>query len=178
MKIYTKTGDSGMTSIRGGQRLPKTNIRIIAYGTIDEANAALGIATSLNVQSDISNILTRIQNELFVVGSDLSNPDSRNNLDRVSQLMIENLEKDIDQLDKMLPTLSNFILPGGSQLAAHLHHARTIVRRAEIQTLYLKESEQINPFCTIYLNRLSDLLFILGRLANKKDGIGDVIWKS
>lgn len=177
MKIYTKTGDGGMTGLQGGKRISKTDQRIIAYGTIDEANAALGISLSHKMDSDMTNILTLIQNNLFVVGADLSNPDMNNDSNRVSQHMIDCMEKDMDKFEEMLTPLTNFILPGGSPLTAHLHHARTIVRRAEIQVAILMKSETINPLCLVYLNRLSDMLFVLGRLANKRAGNNDVIWK-
>lgn len=177
MKIYTKTGDDGTTGVQGGKRISKTNQRIVAYGAVDEVNASLGISLTHKTEEDISDILKAIQNELFVVGSDLSNPDLADRSNRVSQPMIDNLEKNIDRFTEMLPPLTNFILPGGSALAAHLHHSRTIVRRAEIYTILLKEAEEINPLCIVYLNRLSDLLFVLGRLANKRKNYDDVIWQ-
>lgn len=177
MKIYTKTGDDGTTGVQGGKRISKTNKRIIAYGAVDEVNSALGISLAYEMKEDVSEVLRTVQNELFVLGSDLSNPDPNDVSNRVSQSMIDSLEKNIDKFTEMLPPLTNFILPGGSVLAAHIHHARTIVRRAEIQTTMLKKEEKINPLCTVYLNRLSDLLFVLGRLINKRKGHDDVIWK-
>ena len=177
MKIYTKTGDGGTTGVQGGKRISKTNPRITAYGAVDEVNSSLGISLAHEMEEDVSDLLRTIQNELFVVGSDLSNPDLTDSSNRVSQPMIDNLEENIDKFSEMLPPLTNFILPGGSVLAAHLHHARTIVRRAEIQTILLKEAEEINPLCVVYLNRLSDLLFVLGRLVNKRKCHDDVIWK-
>lgn len=176
MKIYTKTGDDGTTGVQGGPRLPKTDSRIIAYGAVDEINAALGVSLTHAMAGDLSDVLANIQNELFVLGADLSNPDMKNSSNRVSQQMIDGMEETIDRFDEKLPLLTNFILPGGSALAASIHHARTITRRAEIHTLILKEKEEINPLCAVYLNRLSDLLFVLGRFANKQDGGSDVIW--
>lgn len=178
MRIYTRTGDDGTTGIRGGKRVSKTDQRILAYGAVDEANASLGIALAHGMESDVSRVLTRIQNELFVVGADLSNPDMQDDSDRTSQSMIDRLERDIDAFAGMLPLLENFILPGGCAPAAHLHHSRTIVRRAEIQTILLETEAEINQLCVVYLNRLSDLLFVLGRLANMRDGQNDIIWKS
>lgn len=177
MKIYTKTGDDGTTGMQGGKRVPKTSQRIIAYGAVDEVNAALGIPLAYGMEKDASDVLTRVQNELFVVGADLSNPDPDDGANRVSQPMVDGLEKNIDEFEGMLPPLSNFVLPGGDVLAAHLHHARTVARRAEIQAVLLKEKEEINPRCVVYLNRLSDLLFVLGRLANRRKNRGDVLWK-
>ena len=178
MKIYTKTGDDGTTGVQGGKRVSKTNQRIIAYGTVDEINAALGLSLAHEMEEDVLNVLITVQNELFVVGSDLSNPNLKDNSSRVSQSMIVNMEKNIDKFTEMLPPLANFILPGGSILAAHLHYTRTIVRRAEIQTILLSKREEINPLCVAYLNRLSDMLFVLGRLINKRENYDDVIWKA
>ena len=178
MKIYTKTGDDGTTGLQGGKRVSKTSQRIAAYGAVDEVNAALGVVLAHDMESDISDVLTAIQNELFIVGADLSNPDSSDVSNRVSQSMICGLEESIDRFTAMLLPLTNFILPGGSALAADLHYARTVARRAEIQAVLLKEGEEINPLCVAYLNRLSDMLFVLARLANKRAGRADVIWKS
>ena len=175
VKIYTKTGDDGTTGIQGGRRVQKTNRRIMAYGTVDELNAALGISIAHDTKEMVSDTLTRIQNELFLLGADLSNPDLDDESNRISPHMIECLEGDIDRFEETLLPLSNFILPGGNVLAAHIHHARTVTRRAEIQAILLKEEEAVNPLCMIYLNRLSDLLFVLGRFANRDRG--DIIWK-
>ncbi|MFB5605398.1 MAG: cob(I)yrinic acid a,c-diamide adenosyltransferase, partial [Nitrosarchaeum sp.] len=131
MKIYTKTGDDGTTGLQGGFRVSKSHPRIMAYGAIDEANAGLGLALSHKLDQDITTLLTQIQNELFVVGSDLSNPDSDNKKNRVTLDMILNLEKHIDKYEEELPPLTNFILPGGNIVAAQIHYVRTIIRRAE-----------------------------------------------
>ena len=177
MKIYTKTGDDGTTGLQGNSRLSKSNPRIIAYGTIDEANAGLGIVLSYELDQDISMLLNLIQNELFVVGADLSNSNLEDKKNRVTLDMICNLEKNIDKYEKELPSLTNFILPGGNHVAAHLHHVRTIIRRAETCIVLLNEQEKINNNCIKYVNRLSDLFFVLGRLLNKRSGHNDIIWK-
>ena len=177
MKIYTKTGDDGTTGIQGDLRVSKSNPRIIAYGTIDEANAQLGVALSNKLDKDIGEILIQIQNELFVAGADLSNPDLEKNENRITSEMTNHLENKIDQFESELDPLTNFILPGGDSAAAQIHYARTIVRRAEVCVAILSEKEQINQDCLRYLNRLSDLLFVLGRVINKRAGKPDTIWK-
>ena len=177
MKIYTKTGDDGTTGLQGNQRTSKAHPRIIAYGTVDEANASLGIILANNLDSDILSILYQIQSDLFVMGSDLSNPNLEDKKNRITIQMVENLEKFIDGLDEELDPLTNFILPGGHVAAAECHFSRTIVRRAESCLVLLNEQEQINEICVKYLNRLSDLLFVVGRVINKRKGIADKIWK-
>ena len=177
MKIYTKTGDDGNTGLQGDFRIAKSHTRIMAYGVIDEANAALGVVLSHVLDSDITNTLTEIQNDLFLVGSDLSNPNSNDVKNRVSLEMVQKLEEHIDKFESELSPLTNFILPGGDVAAAQLHHTRTIVRRAETQVVYLSEKDEINSNCVRYLNRLSDLFFVMGRLINKRKGKQDVIWK-
>ncbi|RDJ31021.1 MAG: cob(I)yrinic acid a,c-diamide adenosyltransferase [Crenarchaeota archaeon] len=178
MKIYTKTGDDGTTGLQSGPRVSKTDSRIKAYGIVDEINSILGIALTFELKEDIKKILTRIQNELFVLGSDLSNPDLEHKENRIEVKMIENLEQDIDKLEENLPPLTNFILPGGNQAASQIHFARTVTRRAEIQTVELSENQKINKLCITYLNRLSDLLFVIGRTINKQNNVSDVIWSS
>ena len=177
MKIYTKTGDDGTTGIQGGKRIPKSHQRIVAYGSIDEVNAQIGVILSNKIDDDIKEILTKIQNDLFVAGADLSNPDLNDDKNRVTQEMIDYLEQKIDTLEQDLPPITNFILPGGSQVGALIHSARTITRRAETQIVMLTEVEEINNLCINYVNRLSDLLFVLGRTANKRQGFPDVVWK-
>lgn len=152
-------------------------IRIISYGTIDEANSALGIVLSNSLDKDIAEILTHIQNELFLVGSDLSNPNLNDVKNRVSLEMVKQLEDNIDKFESELEPLTNFILPGGDSVAAQLHHVRTIVRRAETQVVLLSEKDEINSNCIKYLNRLSDLLFVVGRLINKRKDREDILWK-
>lgn len=178
MKIYTKSGDDGTTGLQGNLRVSKSHPRIIAYGTIDESNAVLGIVLSYELDDDISKLLNLIQNELFVVGADLSNPNLEDQKNRVTSNMTHNLEKHIDKYEIELSPLINFILPGGNIIAAHLHHTRTIIRRAETCLIQLNEQEKINDECIRYINRLSDLLFVLGRVLNKRKGQEDIIWKA
>lgn len=177
MKIYTKTGDDGTTGVQGGKRISKSNLRIQAYGTVDEINASLGLVLSKKLDGNLEKLLKNIQNDLFVVGSDLSNPDLKNMENRVTSEMIESLEKNIDLIEKELPPITNFILPGGHEIASLIHISRTITRRAETQVIALNEKERINDQCKKYLNRLSDLLFVIARMINKKNGFEDIIWK-
>ena len=177
LKIYTKTGDDGTTALQGNLRLKKSNPRIIAYGAIDEANASMGIVLSNKLDSDITVVLTQIQNDLFVAGADLSNPDLLQMKNRIIPSMVTRLEKLIDDYENELPLLTNFILPGGDIAASQLHFTRTIVRRAETCLVLLKEQDEINENCIKYVNRLSDLLFVLGRVINKRKGKKDNLWK-
>ena len=177
MKIYTKTGDDGNTSLQGNLRIAKSHPRIISYGTVDEANAALGIVLTNSLDDDIAEILTDIQNDLFLVGSDLSNPNLNDVKNRIALKMVEKLEQHIDKFELELPLLTNFILPGGDVAAAQLHYVRTVVRRAETQVVQLSEKDEINSNCIKYLNRLSDLFFVMGRLINKRKDKDDIIWK-
>ncbi len=177
MKIYTKTGDGGDTGLQGGYRMPKSHPRIAAYGTTDEANAVLGLVLANPVDRDVRNAMIEIQNDLFVVGADLSNPDPDDGGNRVSQEMVGRLESCIDRFESELPPLTNFILPGGDAVAAGLHHARTVVRRAEIAAVQLSQETAVNPDCLAYLNRLSDLLFVAARLVNARRGRSDTVWK-
>ena len=144
MKIYTKTGDGGTTGLQGNSRVSKSHPRIIAYGTIDEANAVLGIVMTYKLDNDIAVLLNLIQNELFLVGADLSNSNLDDKKNRVTSDMIYNLEKNIDKYEEELSPLTNFILPGGNVVAAQLHHVRTIIRRAETCIILLSEKEKIN----------------------------------
>ncbi len=177
MKIYTKTGDDGNTGLQGNYRISKSHPRIVSYGAVDEANAALGVVLSNSLDDDVAKILTEIQNDLFLVGADLSNPNLNNVKNRVSLEMIEKLEQCIDKFELELPLLTNFILPGGDPSAAQLHYVRTVVRRAESLTVKLSEKDEINSNCIKYLNRLSDLFFVLGRLINKRKNKDDIPWK-
>lgn len=177
MKIYTKTGDDGTTGLQGGRRVSKSDLRIQAYGAVDETNSAIGLALTHELDSDLKELLTRIQNELFVAGSDLSNPDLANTKNRVTESMISHLESEIDRFESELAPLTNFILPGGHKTAASLHLSRTISRRAETLVVQLSKSEQLNTSCQKYLNRLSDLLFVMARVANKRNNVPDVLWK-
>jgi cob(I)alamin adenosyltransferase len=177
LKIYTKTGDYGTTSLQGNVRVSKDHPRIVAYGTVDEANASLGIVLTNTLDSDIANLLKTIQKELFIAGADLSNPNLKQTDNRITPSMIKSIESHIDEFEKELPSLTNFILPGGDIAASQVHYTRTVVRRAEICLVSLKEKEEINEYCLQYLNRLSDLLFVLGRVINKRKGKQDIIWK-
>ena len=177
MKIYTKTGDDGNTGLQGNVRIAKSHPRIMAYGTVDEANAAIGIVLTNVLDEDVSQLLSQIQNDLFLLGSDLSNQNLNDLKNRVSLEMIEKLEKSIDLFELELSPLTNFILPGGNLAAAQTHQVRTIVRRAETLVVKLSDKDEINSNCIKYLNRLSDLMFVLGRLINKRKGIEDILWK-
>ncbi len=177
MKIYTKTGDDGNTGLQGNFRIAKSHPRIMAYGTVDEANAAIGIVLTNVLDEDVSQLLSQIQNDLFLLGSDLSNQNLNDLKNRVSLEMIERLEKSIDLFELELSPLTNFILPGGNLAAAQTHQVRTIVRRAETLVVKLSNKDEINSNCIKYLNRLSDLMFVLGRLINKRKGIEDILWK-
>ena len=177
MKIYTKTGDDGNTGLQGNFRIAKSHPRIMAYGTVDEANAAIGIVLTNVLYDDVSQLLSQIQNDLFLLGSDLSKQNLNDLKNRVSLEMIEKLEKSIDLFELELSPLTNFILPGGNLAAAQTHQVRTIVRRAETLVVKLSDKDEINSNCIKYLNRLSDLMFVLGRLINKRKGIEDILWK-
>lgn len=176
MKIYTKSGDDGTTGLQGNRRVSKTNPRIIAYGMVDELNSHLGVILAEKIDEEFRILLNRIQNELFILGSDLSNPDLNDNSNRITEKMIENLETIIDKYDNELKPLTNFILPGGFKPAAQIHLARTVARRAEIKVIEITENDNINRICIKYLNRLSDLFFVLGRVLNKRNNVSDVIW--
>ena len=180
-KIYTKTGDTGETALGDGTRVSKTHPRIGAYGGVDELNASLGLALACGeIDCEINEALITIQNDLFDVGADLCVPESDKPKEyeplRVTQSQIDQLEIWIDQQTAKLTPLESFILPGGTISAAHLHVSRTICRRAEIGVQLLAETERINPLVLVYLNRLSDLLFVLARAAND-GGNADILWK-
>ena len=177
MKIYTKTGDDGNTGLQGDFRIAKSHPRILAYGTVDEANAAIGVVLSNELDDDVSEVLSKIQNELFVLGSDLSNQNLNDLKNRISLEMVENLEKTIDKFELELPPITNFILPGGNIAAAQIHRVRTTIRRAETLVVQLSDKDEINSNCIKYLNRLSDLMFVMGRLVNKRNDVEDIIWK-
>jgi cob(I)alamin adenosyltransferase len=181
-RIYTRTGDDGSTGLVRGPRRPKYDLRVEAFGTIDEANACIGMARlHSGAQPKIDNLLSRIQNDLFDVGSDLATPgadapDAEYPSLRIRPVQTEALEKQIDQYNEALEPLSSFVLPGGSPLAAALHVARTVTRRAERITVELAAHEpDTSPEAVRYLNRLSDLLFVLSRVANGQ-GSKDVLW--
>ncbi|MCO6051689.1 cob(I)yrinic acid a,c-diamide adenosyltransferase [Mesorhizobium sp. RP14(2022)] len=179
-KIYTRTGDDGSTGLGSGERRPKWDLRVEAYGTVDEANATLGLAR-LHASGEMDGIIIRIQNDLFDLGADLAVPDTGEPLSyeplRIVASQVERLEAEIDGLNERLEPLRSFVLPGGTALAAALHLSRTVVRRAERLTAELAShpAERVSRDAVRYLNRLSDLLFVMGRVAND-DGRGDVLW--
>jgi len=177
MKIYTKTGDDGKTSLFDNTRVWKSHNRIMSYGAIDELNSTLGIVLAMKLDNDLNEIISKIQNDLFIVGSDLANPDMNNQEIRTTKKMVSVLEDVIDKLENELSELTSFILPGGTILASIIHLARTIARRAETYVVALSQNEEITNESFIYLNRLSDLLFIIARTINKRNNIKDVIWK-
>ena len=185
MKIYTKTGDKGETGLIGGKRVSKNDPRIVAYGCVDELNSNIGLVIALlknrNLFSDLVDILILIQNELFIVGSDLADPnyslENKSETPRVQEKMALHLESIIDRFEKELKPITFFILPGGSIEASSLHVTRSIARRTETAVAMLSKDQTINPAILIYLNRLSDFMFIAARLLNKRLGIEDVAWK-
>ena len=180
MKIYTRHGDTGDTGLFDGRRVHKNNPRIETYGTIDELNSFLGLALAHCVHLSLGSLLQQIQGELFDLGADLATPhDAHNSLKirRVASLQITQLESHIDRATALLPPLTRFILPGGSLTAAHLHVARTVCRRVERLAVSLAQLEPINPHIVEYLNRLSDLLFVLARWANQLDNHPDIEWQ-
>ena len=177
MKIYTKTGDDGKTSLFDNSRVWKSNQRIMSYGSVDELNSTLGVAISMDLDPQIKEILIKIQNDLFIVGSDLANPDMTNTKIRTTESMITTLENHIDEFESELLELKSFILPGGTLASSILHFSRTVSRRAETHVVALSQNEEINKIAGIYLNRLSDLLFVLARVLNKKRDVDDTVWK-
>jgi len=177
MKIYTKTGDSGLTSLFGGGRVQKNAVRIEAYGTVDELNATIGVVRAHQPSQRVDEMLTIIQNELFVLGSDLATPQgSRAEIDRVTAEMSARLESWIDELDAQLEPLRYFVLPGGSITASFLHVSRTVCRRAERCVVTAKNIEPISDETIIYLNRLSDLLFVMSRYENHVTNTQEIRW--
>ncbi|RMD87601.1 MAG: cob(I)yrinic acid a,c-diamide adenosyltransferase [Alphaproteobacteria bacterium] len=178
-RIYTRGGDMGETSLAGGSRVSKDSLRLEAIGAVDEANAAIGVAR-LHVAADLDSLLARIQNELFDLGADLATPladnESQSEALRIQDDQVARLEREIDTFNSHLPPLSSFVLPGGTPAAAHLHQARTIVRRAERRLVAAMAEAPFNPVALAYLNRLSDHLFVLARHANGR-GEADVLWR-
>lgn len=182
MKIYTRTGDNGSTGLIGGQRVSKADLRLDVYGTVDELNASLGVAMAALTGDDCIEMkgwLTQVQHDLFVVGSHLATPAGSGYEDALpvfEQRMVDRLEQQIDSAEQRLPALKQFILPGGSEPASRLHLARCICRRAERLLSAFVEQESVRDILPIYLNRLSDWLFVQARLANHLLGVDDVPW--
>ncbi len=177
MKIYTKTGDHGETALYGGSRVSKAHLRVAAYGAVDELNAQLGVAAVYLEIPDLRQLVLQLQATLFELGADLATPQEvRAALPRVSPDDVAALEAAIDRLDAALPPLRNFILPGGAAAAAQLQLARAVARRAEREVVALGGTEAVNPQVQIYLNRLSDLLFVLARTVNARAQVPEAIW--
>lgn len=184
MRIYTRTGDTGETGLFGGGRVRKDDARVSAYGDVDELNAALGLALSAECYGDLREVLQRLQGELFTLGADLATPRSADlaaaarHVPRVTAEMVSALEGEIDRFEASLEPLRLFIVPGGTLAAAALHLARAICRRAERRIVALAEAEDLGPDLLPYVNRLSDLLFVLARAANQHAGQADTPWVS
>jgi cob(I)alamin adenosyltransferase len=179
MKIYTKTGDAGETGLFGGPRVRKCHARVDAYGDVDEANAAIGVARAANMPEHLDTMLERISADLFLLGAELATPgEMKAGSASIGDGHILALEQEIDQLEARLEPLANFILPAGTPAAAALHLARCVTRRAERRVVALGETpaERLSPNVVVYLNRLSDLLFVMAREANRAAGLKDVPW--
>ncbi len=184
-RIYTRSGDTGETGLFGGQRLSKDDLRVEAYGTVDELNAVLGVVRAQGPEAEVDALLFSLQNDLFLLGADLATPAAedthkgRITVERVEAERTARLEQAIDRYEAALPPLTQFILPGGHPVAAALHVGRVVCRRAERRCVALaRATEDINPEIVRYLNRLSDLLFVLARYANHHNGVPDVVWRS
>jgi cob(I)alamin adenosyltransferase len=180
-RLYTRLGDEGETSLGGGQRVPKDALRVAAVGTVDELNASLGVALAFGLVPRLAESLPAIQNELFHLGSDLcflEADKSKHPLPQIEARHVEKLEALVDELNAVVGPLQNFILPGGSVGAAHLHVARTVCRRAERAVVSLAREEPVGEHALRYLNRLSDLLFSMARFENKQRGVDEPLWDS
>ncbi|MGH8033518.1 MAG: cob(I)yrinic acid a,c-diamide adenosyltransferase [Luteimonas sp.] len=171
-KIYTKTGDDGTTGLGDGSRVAKDCARVGAYGTVDEANSAIGLLLAAELPDDIRSLLTTVQHQLFDLGGELCIPGHA----AIDDADVERLEQQLDHYNDALPALKDFILPGGGEAAARCHIARTVVRRAERETVTLSHRDGVRPQAIRYLNRLSDLLFVLARVLARASGHGEVLW--
>ena len=171
-KIYTRTGDDGSTGLGDGSRVAKDSLRVEAYGTVDEANSCIGVVLASDMPEDIRSLLTSVQHQLFDLGGELCIPGHA----AIDDEDVERLEQHLDRYNDDLPPLKDFILPGGGEAAARCHVARTVVRRAERETVALSRVEAMRPQAIRYLNRLSDLLFVLSRVLARASGHGEVIW--
>jgi len=180
MKIYTKTGDKGQTSLIGGTRVPKHHIRIEAYGTVDELNSWIGLIHDQSISPKTNETLSEIQDRLFTIGSSLaSDPDkSKMKIPDLHELDIELLEKQIDEMNEVLPEMRFFILPGGHSTVSYCHIARCVCRRAERNVIHLSDHEYVNELVIKYLNRLSDYLFVLARFASQQLKVDEIAWKA
>ena len=177
-RIYTRTGDKGETGLVGGARVSKDSLRVTAYGSVDEANSVLGIARSQLDDKELDDLLGALQADLFVVGADLASVSGKEqrNLPRITSEKVSELERTIDRYEAELPPLKSFILPGGGKAGAILHNARTVARRAERYIVALSKAEKINDQMIPYMNRFSDILFVLARVANNRERKADVEW--
>lgn len=179
-KVYTRVGDGGDTHLGGGQKVPKDSLRVAAYGTVDELNSALGVALASGLDAELVRVLSRTQNDLFHLGSDLcvlEEDKKKYKIPQIEKRHVDALEQEIDRLQENLTPLEEFILPGGAPGAAHLHLARTVCRRAEREVVTLARQESIGAFAVMFLNRLSDYLFVAARHENRVKGGSDVYWR-
>ncbi|MFQ5462291.1 MAG: cob(I)yrinic acid a,c-diamide adenosyltransferase [Phycisphaerae bacterium] len=176
MKIYTKSGDDGTTGLYGGARVAKDSPRVVAYGAVDETNAAIGVAVAACDDEELIGWLRAIQSDLFVLGGELANPKADPAVPSLASDRIDAMEELIDRIERELDPVKWFVLPGGAAPAAALHLARTVCRRAERELVSLGQSESIRPQPAVYLNRLSDCLFVMARLANRRMGTEDIPW--
>lgn len=177
-RIYTRTGDKGETGLVGGTRILKDSIRVDAYGSMDELNSVLGLAKSFVTDTELDSLLRELQNDLFIAGSDLASVKSDQNVPRITSERILELERIIDKYEEELPPLKVFILPGGTNAGAALHFARSVARRAERRIITLGRTDKINDQLIPYINRLSDLLFVLARVINYRQRTVEVQWHS
>ena len=172
-KIYTRTGDAGTTGLGDGQRVSKDSARIHTLGEVDELNSVIGLLLTESLPDDVRTLLTEVQHDLFDLGGEVCIP----GMSMITERQVERLEQELDRLNEPLEMLKDFILPGGTRPAAMAHHARTVCRRAERSMVTLAQAEKVNDAPRQYLNRLSDLLFVLGRALNRAGGRGDVLWQ-
>lgn len=179
MSVYTRFGDKGKTSLYAGKTVSKASLRVETYGTVDELNSFLGVVLSETKDKDLTQSLLKVQNDLFEIGASLASPAANKHevLEKYLKDRVSELEKEIDDLTKKLPELENFILPSGGKVGSSLHYGRTVARRAERRVVALAEKEKINSRILIYLNRLSDLLFMFARNINYKEKKKEIIWK-
>jgi cob(I)alamin adenosyltransferase len=180
MKIYTKTGDKGETSLIGGTRVPKHHIRIESYGTVDELNSWIGLINDQDIDQESKTILSEIQDRLFTIGSSLASDPEKSKM-KIPDLHlsdIELLENQLDKMNEVLPEMRHFILPGGHTTISYCHLARCVCRRAERNVIHLHESEYVNEMVIVYLNRLSDYLFVLARFIAHQMNVTEIAWKA